>query len=212
MVRIRLFWLIGCIIYLVGASNCMLAQNASSIKQGLLYKAPQTFQKHSLFLELMGNGGLYSINYDGIWWHRTYQQKSIKVSTRLGIAYATNLQEESLLLPLENNILFSRNYLHHLELGLGGTWLGFAREVIVDKQTQLQKGQEFSLFARFGYRYQPSTGGFFFRIGFTPLLYTWSPFPLTTFKDYLAPWAAFGFGYTFKARKTLSKPLDYHKP
>ena len=129
----------------------------------LLFAGPTYPQQHpnGIYLELLGSGGIYSINYDRLF--------TPNIGGRIGFSYfsfdADNLLLSTTiyLFPVSFNY-FIGNGNSKLELGAGMTiitgnydWLGL-------------KGSGSAVFANFniGYRYQPVDGGFLFRIGFTP--------------------------------------------
>ncbi len=127
---------------------------------------------HSVYLELGGNSGAYSVNYD--------YSLTVSVRTKLALGagmalYSINSYHDGVspsksnffLFTPEANLLFGKNS-HHLEAGAG--LILFQIPVL-----------------RLGYRYQPRKGGFLFRAGFTPLLYGMDIFP----------WGGISLGYTF---------------
>ena len=135
-------------------------------------EANTKFKHHSVYLELGGNSGAYSVNYD----------YSLSVSESAKLAVGTGLSALSLYsyhdgpAPVQNtqffitpeaNLLFGKNS-HHLETG--ASLILFQIPVL-----------------RVGYRYQPRKGGFLFRVGFTPLLFDMDIFP----------WGGISLGYTF---------------
>jgi hypothetical protein len=110
--------------------------------------------RNSLYLELAGNAGYYSINYDIIF----YQKGNFKIDWRNGFSLLPIINLP-IFFPFEVNTLFGKSK-HHLECGLGYTPVIFLGET--DK-----KYRDIFLF-RLGYRYQKPEGGFLFRMGFTP--------------------------------------------
>lgn len=136
-------------------------------------------RKNAFYLELGGNGGNYSVNYDRI----VLSGKRTHLSFRGGLS----ISHFEYRLPIELNILFgkSKNY---FELGFGET---------LDMNTN-RAGGGFGFnhampFLRIGYRLQKdiNEGGFLFRAGFTPTLleYEGSYVPF--------PFAGLSFGYAF---------------
>ena len=134
--------------------------------------------RNSLYVELGGNGGLYTINYDrilhrGEWFH---------TSARAGVYY--NWWGGGRLgIPLEVNGLFGRKE-HFLEMGVSFVYShGF--EPVVHKADPAVPSSEdiYHNFAdlraigRLGYRYQKPEGGLFFRAAYTPNTFVWSATP-----------------------------------
>jgi hypothetical protein len=125
---------------------------------------PVITQTHpnSIYLELMGNGGLYSLNYDRLF--------TENIGARIGFMYfetedflfGTDI--ELFLIPITLNYLVGSEN-HKFELGIGpvivfGSAGFFGYESV--------SGSGVGGTATIGYRYQPIDGGFLFRIGFTP--------------------------------------------
>lgn len=119
--------------------------------------------KGTVFIELLGNTGLYSLNYDRVFYHK----KRDALTWRAGLAYW----------PLGKDIINTGtmtflgefNYLrgkgpHFLESGVGLTHWWIFR---LDDDTYVRN----YLLTRIGYRYQKAKGGFFFRIGVLPVVY-----------------------------------------
>lgn len=122
---------------------------------------------NSVFLEVLGNGGLYSVNYD--------RKLSDHAALRIGVgAWAADdlflggeARKELVTVPVAASWLFGTGR-GRLEVGAG---------VLLGRQTQdvpFEDGSTSSAFASLtgtiGYRYQPAAPGFIFRAGFTPFL------------------------------------------
>lgn len=128
--------------------------------------------KNSLYLEIGGNAGYYSFNYERI----IYRKGVFDFGARVGIAIlphkiGSKTYWESLV-PLELIGLLGRSK-HHLEIGLGYTQSYAA----VAKPSTTSIGFGFdnydygsAMFFRIGYRYQKPEGGLLFRIGLTPYI------------------------------------------
>ena len=145
--------------------------------------------KNTAFVELFGNGGLYSLNYDRIY---LYHEK-FKISARVG--FAINLQgvyiEQDYI--LEQNVIFFKSR-HHLELGLGITLQNqFNENCKVSGEYLWEKIIYSSL--RCGYRYQKQSDGFFLKAGFTPVLMQQSNCGFDA--KYFQLWAGIGVGISF---------------
>lgn len=150
--------------------------------------------KGAVFIELLGNGSWYSLNYDRVFYHR----KRNALTWRAGLAYW----------PYSNGMIKTGttvyvgefNYLrgkapHFLESGIGLThWWIFG----LDNDKYIRN----YLLARIGYRYQKPGGGFFFRVGATPGIYL----ERNIDRNYIL-WGGLSFGFTIKSsgKKTLAK-------
>jgi hypothetical protein len=138
------------------------AQDSDPVERAL----PQ----NSLYVEIAGNGLIYSINYD-----RVFQDR---FSARIGIApYGSG----DIAVPILANYLLGSGP-SRLELGLGVTVMSITF-TFIDSDYDLARviGT-----ASFAYRYQKPDGGIFFKAGFTPLFND---------KGFL-PWFGASLGYT----------------
>lgn len=144
--------------------------------QEVLQKSKNTdFARNSIFVELLGNGGIYTLNYD----HKFFNH----VSARIGAEYVsltgsdTNIEDRVsiFLLPVMINYLVG-NGNSRLELGAGAILGGVNANVDNETVNGIGGG---SFTGTVGYRLQPRDGGFLFRIGFTPIVsslgfYSWA--------------------------------------
>ena len=146
-----------------------------------------SIKKNSIYAELLGNGGIYSINYD-----RVFQlNRCIKFTPRIGFATIKDV----VVIPLEANILLSRSYTskNFFEAGVGLTIFKptdkFSEKFITINgynHNFEHKSSNIPFIARVGFRHQKPTGGFMYRAGL--LLFTGEESLLT---------AGLGLGYTF---------------
>ncbi len=126
------------------------------------------FARNSVFLELLGNGGLYTLNYD----HKFFDH----VSARLGLEYislsgddggtGTDDRVTIFLAPIMVNYLVG-NGNSRLELGAGTYLGGFSGDVENEVVDGIGGG---GFTGTIGYRLQPRDGGFLFRVGITPII------------------------------------------
>ena len=134
----------------------------------------QKQHRHTVYGEVGGNAILYSVNYDVM---LTQGGAFNDLSFRIGVSPGFWFIEPGpssvwLFIPIELNAIFHMTNNSHLELGMGS---------VVHRGTELYGEQKRISYAvtrtkaymtlRTGYRYQRPSGGFFFRIGFTPLLF-----------------------------------------
>ncbi len=143
---------------------------------------------NSVYLELLGNGVFYSINYDRMF--------SKSMGGRIGIMWITDGDDSFSVLPVMANYLIGKGK-HKLELGLGALVVfafGPAAENEVDSGI---RGT-----ATVGYRLQPPDGGFVFRVGFTPIFFAGEEFNLGRPRSQqsataFAPWGGLSIGIGF---------------
>ncbi len=136
--------------------------------------------RSSVYLELLGNAGIYSVNYDRL--------LSPTASGRIGVMlFSVNGRSPNggnvtvTLVPVMVNYLKGNN--HKFEVGVGPLFafasgkfdeIGFEESGVGGTAT-------------IGYRYQPQKGGFNFRVGFTPIFASGGVLPLVG--------VSFGFGF-----------------
>jgi hypothetical protein len=130
--------------------------------------------RNSIYVELLGHGGLYSVNYD--------YRIGDKISLRAGISI-WSMSMDMILFQL-NDVKFRSfplmvNYLigersHRFELGVGvmPTYISTGPGTFFYIMNTSPSGHETILpvIATVGYRYQSEKGGPVFRAGATPLL------------------------------------------
>ena len=126
----------------------------------LNYPAFSQSKPNSIYLEFLGNGGLYSVNYDRLF--------SDDVGVRIGFMYfeadkfifANDLQ--ILIIPITLNYLIGSGN-HKLELG-GGPLIAFASgraSFFGLFEGEKRSGSRVGATATIGYRYQKSYGGLY---------------------------------------------------
>ena len=133
--------------------------------------------KNNIQFELLGTGGLYSVNYERFLVNRN----RFKTSVQLGISPMFRTSWNGLSIPISITELFSFKK-HHLELGIGIAPNFVSHENHGNSWESLLNG-------RVGYRFQKPSGRFVFRAGYTPFLY----FPDNKFIH----WGGISIGYSF---------------
>ena len=143
----------------------------------------QNYSQNSVYLELGGNGLLYSVNYD--------RRFTDHFSGRAGFMIIggqseqpTDDQVSIAILPVMANYLVGSGS-HRLELGAGLLFgMGGADTENYGSVTAAGIG---GVTTTFGYRYQPVDGGFLFRAGLTPFYSAGRP----------QLWGGISVGYSF---------------
>lgn len=133
----------------------------------------------SVYFELAGSGGLGSFNYEKVF----FQKNTTEYTWRAGLSIAPIDRNNGfgIVFPLMVNAIVGKAA-HKLEIGLG------------QGITITTKGSAFALTtAVIGYRYQPETKNWFYRISYTPLI------------SYLVDlqmqqWGGISIGYKLKPR------------
>ncbi len=120
--------------------------------------------KTSIYFELLGNGGAYSLNVE--------RKLTSNFYGRIGFAsWSSDLffEETSIVtFPVMGNMLFGAG-VNKLEIG-GGVLLGSYKYKSVFGEENDRSNKIFNLTGVVGYRYQKPEGGFMGRVGLTPFL------------------------------------------
>ena len=169
---------------LLVVGSCYLTTTHALAQEALPQRSSsKDFARNSIYLEILGNGLLYSLNYD----HKIFDHLSARIGGMyLGVNESTSDSRVSLLLvPVMANYLVGSGS-SRLEIGAGLT-LGSVGGDIDAAGGDFDKGGVAAFTSTIGYRLQPTNGGFLFRIGFTPIF---------TANGFL-PWAGLSLGGTF---------------
>jgi hypothetical protein len=146
--------------------------------------------RNLIFVELGGNGLLYTINYD--------RGLTDNFSVRVGLGHlaeganpiGSGPSEIAAQAATTVPVLFSYVHgkqSHRLEVGAGVTVLRSAGTPAMGNYAALPSDLSFMATGVIGYRYVPREGGFTYRAGFTPLISGGG----------FLPWAGLSFGYLF---------------
>lgn len=157
-----------------------LALGYSSFSQ--IYFNNLVYSRKSFYLEAMGNGKYYSLNYE--WLFHDY---AVKQGIRGGPGVFVNFFNPNKPLCITANIEYVAFWLHryhHIEWGAGPSYdyekytktytspsytvVGGDTITTVRIHTEEGKTSWPMIFGRIGYRYQDPNGGFIFRAGWTP--------------------------------------------
>ncbi|WP_373398403.1 hypothetical protein V8V91_01200 [Algoriphagus halophilus] len=134
---------------------------------------PEKFTaKNAIYLEVGGSSGRYAVNYSKIF----HQIGKLSLNASAGFSIWRNQLNDFKtiwlpVIPLEATALYGKSN-HHLEMGLGITSF-LDRTLTIDSDTfEFNDKVVFGAYIplRVGYRYQKPEGGFFFRVGYTPII------------------------------------------
>lgn len=145
--------------------------------------------KNAAFVELAGNGGLYSLNFDRIY----YYKEKVKLSARLGFAINPHGIYVEQTYVLEQNFILFKNP-HHIEFGIGATMQNQFNESCKTTGEYLWEKIIYSSL-RCGYRYQKQDDGFFLKAGLTPIFMQQSNCGFNA--GYFQLWGGVGVGMSF---------------
>ena len=173
-IRRMIFMVSACLVLNIGCGHAMEEADA-----------PVT-----IFLELLGNGGIYSVNAD--------YRLAPACSVRLGYVawHAAGFfdeHEELTAAPLLVNFLAGQGN-HWLEAGVGVLYGHFKSK---NSRGELIENYTFTtLTGSLAYRYQRPHGGAFFKAGLTPF-YSFAKDDKAYPEDGLLPWFGLAGGYSF---------------
>ena len=118
--------------------------------------------RNTVYAEVASKAAVYSINFD----HIFHQGEKVNWSYRVGFY----IGKESFAVPLGINVITGKKN-HHAEFGL-------TLEPYVDHDKTFLSGSNANLSDKYlymipaaGYRFQPPTGGFFFKVTISPLIF-----------------------------------------
>ena len=158
-----------------------------------ILKPPRDYEKepakNAAFVELAGNAGLFSLNYERLYYYR----EKFKMGARGGFAPNFNGIYIEQVYLVENNVILFKNP-HHLELGIGVTLQRRYNERPNRTDSYFWENILFSVM-RCGYRYQKQDDGFFLRAGLTPVIM--SNDALGFHGDYFQFWGGISVGMSF---------------
>ncbi|MGL5788125.1 MAG: hypothetical protein ACRCX4_15115 [Bacteroidales bacterium] len=146
--------------------------------------------KNAVYLDIMGIGGWYSLNYERI----LYSMNRLNLGVSAGVS-ANHLKDftgtfnPDWSFPVSVNAFYGRT--HHVEFGLGST---FASVVRANSDYDPERGLNINLGLTLGYRYQKPGGGFMFRAAYTPIIPVYRKYSEEGgFKN----WLSVSVGYSF---------------
>jgi len=153
----------------------LIGTSAAAAQERALPAAP-----NAVYLELAGNGLLYTLNYDRL--------LTPNVAARVGFmglgAASDSASAGIVAAPLMVSYLFGQGN-SHFETGLGVMLAAGAVDEVEGFEDESFSGAVGT--ATIGYRYQRPGGGFVFRAGVTPFFDTGG----------IAPWIGLSLGYGF---------------
>lgn len=173
---------------------CSLIITASSANAQQAPESPAKPVKpvSSVYFELIGNGGFYSVNYD-----TRFNKRPDGFGGRVGLGYVAlasdddfeDYQRHSFTVPIGINYLAGKNG-NYFEAGAGITYYS-GNIYLIDNIGDSKNGESTNgVFGNltFGYRKQPIDGGFTVRAGVSPII---------TKHSFIPYWPHLSFGYAF---------------
>ncbi len=157
--------------------------------------------QHSVYAELAGSAGIWSLNYDLV----ALNISNFKVGARFGFGFMTEGYAGTTLdvhIPLTVNFMYAFKEKHHIELGVGTQIASYEiRSVKTATDTEFERKTEALGNMTLGYRFQSPDGGFMFRVFYSPFFYQDGIY----FR--YEHWGGLSLGYAFnRGSKRSSKP------
>jgi len=156
--------------------------------------------KNTIFIEVLGNGIIGSINYDKVMKFRNH-----KISYRIGLGYLPiNSDFQKIYsVPIEFNSIHGNE--HNIEFGIGATYAYGFNSDNDPSGNQYSSSAIYATLRVFGYRYQRIDGGFFLKTGllaFMEIVELNFQYKNVRKNDPpVFPSLGLGIGYTFKTKK-----------
>ena len=152
-----------------------------------------TKSKSSIYLELGGAAGLWSMNYDRELWGIN---ENFRLHGRVGLGVYSEFNGAGfpdVMIPVSGIVLCGKSK-HRLEAGGGITYYNWTlRDAL--KADGFSRRSDLLGHLILGYRFQKLEGGLMFRVTYTPIINNYSNKPFEH-------WAGGSIGYTFKIKKS----------
>ncbi|MFT5858613.1 MAG: hypothetical protein ACI865_000701 [Flavobacteriaceae bacterium] len=158
---------------------------------GFAQTKDRNYAKSSVYIELGGAAGLWSVNYDRSIWEIN---ERFNLHGRAGVGILSEFNGAGfpdVLIPISSTVLWGGSS-HRLEGGGGFTYFNWTLRD-VSTTTGFVRKTEILGHLTLGYRYQKIEGGFMFRVTYSPIIYNYSNAPYEH-------WAGVSVGYTFKTK------------
>ncbi len=154
----------------------------------------KSIKRNTIYLELAGQGGFYSVGYDRIM-HAS--PKKIN-SLSLGISYLPYNYNDHKTMAYSAALSLNTVYSRRLELGIGVTNMNIIEDTYTsyhkDNHSSTERSTLFFLTPKIGFRYQRPTGGLFFRASLMAMVNVFKGY---YFYNRLYPWAGISVGHSF---------------
>lgn len=146
--------------------------------------------KNAVYLDIMGTGGWYSLNYE----RSMYSADKLHLGISGGVSANhfkdfTGKFNPDWSFPVSLNAFYGRN--HHAEFGIGSTFVSVVR---ANQDYDPERALNINMTMTLGYRYQRPEGGFLFRAAYTPIIPVYREY---TERGGFKNWFSVSFGYSF---------------
>lgn len=159
----------------------------------------EALAKNAIYAELGGNGGFYTVNYErflteDVSIRAGLMYMSISVSAGSGSSMASS-SGTWITVPLLAEYTGIRAGAHALNLGGGMDFMYFSGNASTFDATASSSGILPAATADIGYRYSKPSGGFIFKLTYTPMVFVTAE--TVSFKDKIQHWGGMSFGWRF---------------
>lgn len=139
--------------------------------------------KNSIFVEALGHGFLYSLNYERV----IFGNSKLTTSGQIGVSYyGKQVDIIPLWVPISVNQSLKIRGNNYLEAGIGRM---FRNDIEEREDGTFDDNYQFQTWIfRLGYKYYSKNNNWLFKIAYTPIFQDKSDF---------VNWAGLGFGYRF---------------
>lgn len=191
MYNLKLFFTFNILLFSCYFSNAQIQMRL------LPCNAPPSCQKNTIFHETKSNFG--NLNYNSLnFEHLLNCSPTSTVGFSFGVIYFSFPKISSYGVPLNINFMFGR-YSNLFEIGFGATYLNVYQNYDKSIGKYSDNVTYVGLNGNIGFRHQNTEGGWFYRIGFTPMLsvLNYNDIPIIKDKIFL-PMAGVSVGWTFR--------------
>jgi len=159
--------------------------------QAFAQSGTATKSKSSIYLELGGAAGLWSLNYDRALWEIN---ESFRLHARAGLGMYSEFNGAGfpdVMVPVSGMVLWGK-HTHRVEAGGGITYYNWTLRDALSTDGFSRRSDLLGHLI-LGYRFQKLEGGLMFRVTYTPIINNYSNKPFEH-------WAGGSIGYTFKTK------------
>ena len=157
---------------------------------GQTFAQSRTTTKSSVYLEVGGVAGLWSLNYDRELWEIN---ENFRLNGRAGLGMYSEFNGAGfpdVIIPISSMVILGKST-HRVEAGGGITYYNWTlRDAL--KLDGFSRRSDLLGHLIIGYRFQKLEGGLMFRVAYTPIIINYSNKPFEH-------WAGGSIGYTFKS-------------
>ncbi|MBC7745963.1 MAG: hypothetical protein H7096_12775 [Flavobacterium sp.] len=168
-----------------GTLHAQQLKVSSISNAGKKFPAGESARAQNVFVEILGQGLLFTANYD-----TRFGNRRDGLGGRIGIGYVAADNDNATTIPVSLNYLLGNGGKHFFEIGLGATVIASKTtgSFFFEDNQGINKNSNVIGTMSFSYRLQPVNNGFSLRAGITPIFNG----------DFFLPYfGGLSLGYTF---------------